>query len=120
MSDRLISIIDDDEAVRKAIKALLRSFGFQVETFASAEQFLAASAPARSRCIVTDIQMPGLSGIDLKQRLVSAGLETPVIMITARTESPLHQQALDSGAFCLLKKPFEAADLMACITRAIG
>ena len=120
MSEPLISIIDDDESVRLALEGLIRSLGFRAAAYPSAEAFLTAEEHLQARCIITDIQMPGMSGIELKRRLVSDGCDAPVIMITARAEGQLHLQAKACGAFCFLKKPFEAADLIACIERALA
>jgi len=115
----LVSVIDDDDSLRTALMGLMRSVGHRVEGFASAEAFLDAGAAARSDCIVTDIQMPGLSGIDLKHRLDADGWSVPVIMITARPEPLLHARASRSGALCLLKKPFDTTDFLACVDRAL-
>jgi FixJ family two-component response regulator len=115
----LISVIDDDDSLRIALMGLMRSLGHRVEGFASAEAFLEADLPETSDCIVTDIQMPGLSGIDLKHRLDDAGSTVPVIMITARPEPLLHARALESGAFCLLKKPFDLEEFIGCLDRAL-
>lgn len=116
----LIAIIDDDESLRRALMGLIRSLGHKVDGFASADAFLEAGDPDRFGCIVTDIQMPGLSGIELKQRLVEQGCDAPVIMITARGEPALQASALKSGAYCFLKKPFPADDLISCVERALG
>ncbi len=114
-----VSIIDDDESLRGALVSLVRSFGYGASGFDSAEQFLAAGGAAGFDCIVTDIHMPGLSGIELKQRLAAAQDTTPVIMITARSEPALRERVRDSGAMCLLTKPFEASELIACIEQAL-
>lgn len=116
----LISVIDDDDSLRTALVGLMRSLGHAAEGFPSAEAFLDAGAVERSQCIVTDIQMPGLSGIDLKHRLDAEGWALPVIMITARPEPQLHARAEESGAFCLLRKPFEPSDLVGCVDRALA
>jgi FixJ family two-component response regulator len=118
VSDPRITIIDDDDSLRAALVGLVRSLGYNAREFASAEDFLAA-LPA-SDCIVTDIQMPGLSGIDLKNELVRNGDATPVIMITARGDAGIEQRARASGASCFLKKPFETSDLVSCIESALG
>jgi len=120
VSERIISIIDDDGPTRSALAGLMEAKGFAAHAYASAEEFLASGAAGTSDCIITDIQMPGLSGIDLKQRLDAASCPTPVIMITARLEQRLHDSAKASGAFCLLLKPFKADALLACVERAIG
>ncbi|MGE0743319.1 MAG: response regulator transcription factor [Hyphomonadaceae bacterium] len=118
--DTLISIIDDDESLRAALVGLVRSLGHSATGFANAEDFLAADQAGRSAVIVTDIQMPGLSGIDLKQRLAADGCAAPVIMITARAEAGLQERALASGAICVLKKPFAAEALIDCLERALA
>jgi FixJ family two-component response regulator len=116
----IISIIDDDVATRSALAALMRSKGFDAKAYESAEDFLQAGAQATSQCIITDIQMPGLSGIELKQRLNDGKCAIPVIMITARAEKRLHNLAIESGAFCLLRKPFKSQALLECVERALA
>ncbi len=115
-----ISIVDDDESMRLALLALVRSMGFRSMAFGSAEDFLASSEIAVTDCLVTDIQMPGLSGIDLKRKLTERGISLPVIMITARTETGLQEKALASGALFVLRKPFEPDVLTHCIERALA
>ena len=118
--DPLISIVEDDESLRQAMVGLVRSLGYRVASYPTAEDFLAADAGDRANCIISDIQMPGLSGIDLKLRLAADGVTTPVIMVTARAEPALQDRAMASGAFCFLKKPFEADALIACLERALA
>ena len=120
MSGKVISVIDDDEATRSAVAGLMRANGFTVSAYGSAEEFLQGAGHAISICIITDIQMPGLSGVDLKHHSDVRKCCIPVIMITARVELRLHTLALASGAFCLLLKPFKAADLIECVERAIA
>lgn len=117
-SGPLIAIIDDDESLRLALVGLLRASGYSTRGYGSAEAFL-RDAPATVACLVTDIQMPGMSGIDLKRHLTKQGLATPTVMITARTEAELETGAFASGAVCVLKKPFEADALVGCIERAL-
>jgi FixJ family two-component response regulator len=114
----LISIIDDDESMGLALAGLVRSFGFEAKTYNSAEEFLSSGACEPWSCIITDIQMPGISGIELKRWLDKHANTTPVIMVTAHSEVRLHAQALASGAVCLLKKPFDANTLLACLRMA--
>lgn len=118
--DPLISIIDDDDSLRSALVGLVRSLGYRASGYASAEDFLAAGTAGDCACIVTDIQMPGLSGIELKQRLAATGCKAPVIMITARTETGLREKAVASGAICVLQKPFAAEALIDCIEKALA
>jgi FixJ family two-component response regulator len=115
----LVCIIDDDDSLRTALIGLLRSFGYSSRGFASAEAFLQSDALRGAACIVTDIQMPGMSGIDLKHHLVAQQCQVPVIMITARTEPGLEESALASGAVCFLRKPFEASALTTCLEQAL-
>jgi FixJ family two-component response regulator len=114
----LISIIDDDESMRLALAGLVRSFGFTAKTYGSAEEFLASGRFEPSSCIISDIQMPGLSGLELKQWLDEHSSTAPVILITGRSEPHIHKQARASGAVCLLKKPFDADTLLACLRKA--
>lgn len=118
--DPLISVIDDDDSLRAALVGLVRSLGYRASGYASAEDFLAAGTARDCACVVTDIQMPGLSGIELKQRLAESGCTAPVIMITARTEAGLREKAIASGAVCVLQKPFAAEALIDCIEKALA
>jgi FixJ family two-component response regulator len=114
----LVSVIDDDESILLALAGLLKSFGFEAKTYCSAEEFIRSGLCETPNCIITDIQMPGLSGIELKQWLDAHSSVVPVIMITGRFEPHLHTQALASGAVCVLKKPFKADTLLDCLKRA--
>jgi FixJ family two-component response regulator len=121
-AEPLIAVIDDDETMRIGLVMLVRSAGYAVQGFASAEGFLGLGQDALSgfACVVTDIQMPGLSGIELKRRLSAARSPLPVIMITARNEAGLEERARAAGAICLLKKPFEAAVLIRWLESTLG
>ena len=115
----LILIVDDDDSLRTALVSLVRSLGYEGLAFSSAESLLSSGAAIESACIVTDIQMPGMTGIELEAHLREAGYETPVILITARTEPELLQAARDSGALCVLRKPFDAGALINCLEKAM-
>jgi FixJ family two-component response regulator len=115
----LISIIDDDASLRRAVVALVRSAGYDACGFASAEEFLAGGAVQSFGCIITDIHMPGMSGIELKEHLTASQSPVPVIMMTARRDPGLEEAAMASGAACFLRKPFEADELVACLERAL-
>jgi FixJ family two-component response regulator len=115
----LISVVDDDDSFRTALIELLRSLGYGVRGFASAEEFIAGDGEAWCDCIITDIQMPGMSGFDLKRLLAARGSEKPVMMITARVETSLDAKVAASGAVCLLRKPFEMDTLLDCLKRAL-
>jgi len=115
----LVAVIDDDDAFRVALVESLDSLGYAAQGYSSADEFLATGGETSSDCVVTDIHMPGTSGIDLKRLLCARGAKTPVIMITARTDPDLEARALASGAICLLKKPFESAALVHCLDLAL-
>ncbi|HBZ92711.1 MAG TPA: hypothetical protein DEO91_03145 [Pseudomonas sp.] len=115
----LISIIDDDASLRLATSSLLRSMGYITEFFANAEDFLGSGDLSRFACVVADIQMPGMSGIDLTHKLIAANGQAKVVLMTARTESDIHKRARESGAVCLLQKPFAADSLLKCVGKAL-
>jgi FixJ family two-component response regulator len=116
---RSVSIVDDDASLRVALTTFLRAFGFLASGFASVEEFETAPEYRNAACVVTDIQLPGKSGIDLKLHLGLTRPEVPVIMITARTETALLASARGSGAYCLLQKPFSGDVLVRCIEGAL-
>jgi len=115
----LIAVIDDDEPFRAALVDSLCSLEYGVRGFASAEEFVTACAEVSCDCVITDIHMPGMSGLDLKRLLTARGSKVPVIMITARAEPGLEAKATASGAVCLLRKPFESIALIACLEKAL-
>jgi FixJ family two-component response regulator len=116
----LISIVDDDAAMREALVGLVRSLGYEVRDFASAEDFLASSDLGQFSCAITDIQMPGMNGFELKRELNTRHGSLPVIMITARAEPGIEEKAMSSGATCFLHKPFEAQTLVSCLQRVLS
>jgi FixJ family two-component response regulator len=103
----LISIVDDDDTVRAATESLVRSLGFETRTFASAESFLRSSSSQATRCLILDVQMPNMSGIELQERLTELGFEIPIIFITAYPDEAVRQRAMEAGAAAVLLKPFE-------------
>jgi FixJ family two-component response regulator len=115
----LISIIDDDESVRDAIKGLMRSLGYRVEAVASAQEFLSSRHVRRTSCLITDMQMPGMTGLELHQRLSTSGKSIPSILITAYPDDGVRERALSAGVIGYLSKPFEEDDLLACIRSAL-
>jgi FixJ family two-component response regulator len=115
-----ISIIEDDQSVREALTGLMRSLGYEPSGFDSAETFLESPALHTADCIITDIQLTGMNGLDLKATLDTHELAVPVIMITARREADLHRRAIASGAFCFLVKPFDMQLLVDCVQRALA
>ncbi len=119
LTDLLIAVVDDDASFRTALVDSLCSLGYGVCGFASAEDFFAANAEGSCDCIITDIHMPGMSGLDLKGLLAARESRVPVIMITAHEEPTLEAKASAIGAVCLLRKPFEAGALVGCLERAL-
>jgi len=117
--ERSIAVIDDDESFRAALVESLSSLGYGARGFASAEEFLAGDGTKPYDCVITDIYMPGMSGFDLKRRLLAHDSGLPVIMITAEAEPGLEARAAAVGAVCLLRKPFEADALTECLERAL-
>ena len=115
-----VAVVDDDEAVRAALSNLLASLDLGVATFASAEEFLASLACSEAACLITDVQMPGMSGLDLQRHLASEGNRIPVILITAFPQDRLRQQAEAEGAFGFFAKPFDGRLMIDCIERALA
>jgi FixJ family two-component response regulator len=115
----MISIVDDDRAVRAATRGLVRSLGYDVSTFASAEEFLTSESLHETSCLITDLHMPGLSGIELQDRLIAQGHHLPIVFITAFPEESLRRRALEAGAICFLSKPYSDDRLIDCLDRAL-
>lgn len=115
----IISIVDDDESVRVAIKSLLNSMGLIVHIFASAEDFLRSAHVHDTSCLIVDVQMPSISGIELQRRLISQRVHTPIIFITAFPEDRIQARALKAGAVCFLRKPFDEQTLLRCLEQAL-
>jgi FixJ family two-component response regulator len=118
-SQFIVMIVDDDESMRKAVRRLIKSSGFAVETFASAEHFLASGRVDATACLVLDVQMPGLNGLELQSRLIAERYQIPIVFITAYNDENAREQALRAGAVGYLVKPFEEADLLTGINLAL-
>ena len=116
----MISIVDDDESIRESTKGLVRSFGYKAATFASAEEFLQSDSLDSTSCLITDVQMPGLSGIDLQRGLIARGVQMPTIFITAFPEEETRAHAMKAGALGYLSKPFSEETLLQCLNTALG
>jgi FixJ family two-component response regulator len=116
----LITIVDDDEEMREATKGLLRSLGYQAAAFSSAEEFLQSDSLDDTACLIADVQMPGLSGIDLRGRLIARGVKMPTIFITAFPEEGARARAMTAGAVGYLEKPFSEESLLRCLDSALG
>ena len=115
-----IAVIDDDDSFRIALAESLSTFGFEVRGFASAEDFLAGNGQNLCNLAVTDVHMPGMSGLDLARHLGASGSKIPIILITARSEASLEARASAAGVACFLKKPFAIGDLIKCIEGVLG
>jgi FixJ family two-component response regulator len=115
----VVSIVDDDASVRIATHRLVRSIGFTAHTFASADEFLRSPLMDSTSCIIADIQMPGMSGLDLQAVLRTQGRQLPIIFITAFPEEKIRARAMDGGAVCVLAKPFHATMLIRKLETAL-
>jgi FixJ family two-component response regulator len=116
----VISVIDDDASVRAATDNLLSSHGYIVHTFASAEEFLRSARLDDSLCVVADVQMPAMSGLDLLTHMRARGYAAPFIFITAFPEENVRARALKAGAICFLAKPFAGPALVNCVETAVN
>ena len=115
----VVMVVDDDSGVRNAMRILLTSVGIEATLYASAQEFLAAYQPAQPGCLVLDIRMPGMSGLELQQQLNLRGAVIPVIFMTGHGDIPMAVEAMQHGAFDFLQKPFRDQDLLDRIQRAI-
>jgi FixJ family two-component response regulator len=118
--DPVVFIIDDDRMIREGLQSLIRSVGLRVETFASAQEFLTAKRPDAPACLVLDVRMPGLSGLDLQVKLGEAGIPIPIIFITGHGDIPMSVRAMKEGAHEFLTKPVRGQDLLDAIQKAIA
>jgi FixJ family two-component response regulator len=115
----MVFVIDDDESIREALKSLIRSVGLSVQTFASAHDFLQSSRPDVPSCLILDVRMPGLSGLDLQRDLAEANIHIPIIFITGHGDIPMSVRAMKAGAIEFLTKPFRDQDLLDAIQQAL-
>jgi FixJ family two-component response regulator len=115
----LISIVDDDGFVRESTKGLIRSMGYAAETFVSAEEYLQSKRAAQTACLIADIQMPGMNGADLQDRLIADGYRMPIIFITAFLDPKIRSRVMKAGAVGFLTKPFSDESLTECLDRAL-
>ncbi len=119
-SSAVIAIVDDDPSIRVAAESLMRSLGYAAFSFASAQEFLRSDRLRETDCLITDLQMPGMGGLELQQALATTGHAMPVIFITAFPEERLRRQAAEAGAFGFLSKPFEGQAIIDCVEAALG
>ena len=115
----LIAVVDDDQSVREALENLISSVGFEVRLFASAENFLDSDTPAQTDCAILDVRLPGLSGLELQQRLAVDGQSIPVIIITAQADDKTQDEAVAAGAIAFLKKPVTEEVLLTALDAAL-
>jgi len=118
-TDAMVFVVDDDAPMRESLKNLIRSVGLRAELFASAQEFLRSKRPDVPSCLVLDVRLPGLSGLDLQRRTSEAGLEIPIIFITGHGDIPMTVHAMKAGAVEFLTKPFRDQDLLDAIQQAL-
>src|SRR5262249_42936579 len=116
----LVCVVDDDSLVRESVEGLLRTEGFRVETFDSAESFLGRSRGEAPACLIVDLVLPGLSGLDLHQELARPGIDVPIILLTGYGDIPTSVRAMKAGALDFLTKPCDDGDLLAAVRRAVS
>lgn len=118
-ANRIVAIVDDDEAVRAATVSLVRSLGHEVRSFASAEEFLLEGGDEDIHCLVTDVHMPGLDGTELYRLLIAKGRTYPVVFVTGYPNEAMRDSVMAAGAFCYLGKPYSGEELVECLERAL-
>ncbi|MBR0961936.1 response regulator transcription factor [Bradyrhizobium japonicum] len=116
----LIAIVDDDESVRVAMGGMVESFGYTPVTFESADDFLKSGKLPDTSCLILDVQMPDMTGLELHGRLIASGRRIPTIFVTAFPDKRVRDRALRAGGVCFLSKPFGRDDLLGCIESALG
>ena len=114
-----ISIVDDDASVRAATARLLRSMGFSAHAFASAKEFLSSAQLRETACLIADVEMPGMSGVELQDHLIATGHTIPTVFITAFPDERVRDRALNAGAIDFLSKPFDESRLLECVEQAL-
>ena len=117
--DPIIAIVDDDPSAREGLGSLIRSAGWKAETFASAQDFLGRPGAEMPSCLILDLQLPGLSGLDLQKRMAEVGLEIPIVFLTGHGNIPASVQAMKAGAVEFLTKPFDEEELLRAVQEAI-
>lgn len=116
----LVAIVDDDESVRESLPDLLKEFGFKALAFSSADEFLASGSVDQTRCLLLDVVMPGMSGLDLQKELKNRGHKIPIIFITAQKDESIRKRALEQGAADIILKPFSDTALREALSKAMG
>jgi FixJ family two-component response regulator len=118
-TDAMVFVVDDDAPMRKSLENLIRSVGLRVEVFASAQEFLRSKRPDLPSCLVLDVRLPGLSGLDVQRRTSDPGMEIPIVFITGHGDIPMSVHAMKAGAVEFLTKPFREQDLLDAIQQAL-
>ena len=118
-SAQMVAVIDDDTAVRSGISFLLKSLGYLTTTFESADAFLKSASLPHTSCVISDIKMPGMTGVELQERLISSGYRFPIIFVTAFPEESVKARALSAGAHCFLTKPCDPQSIINCVISAL-
>jgi FixJ family two-component response regulator len=116
----LVAVVDDDESVRESLPDLLREFRFVTRAFSSAEEFLASDSVGEVKCLILDIAMPGMTGLEFQRELKLRGQEIPIIFVTAQRDETVRAQAFEQGAAEFLLKPFSDTDLLSALNAALG
>jgi FixJ family two-component response regulator len=116
----LVAIVDDDKSIRTGARDLLKAAGFSTATFEDAESFLASSSRATAACLVADMRMPGMTGLELYEALVASGDRIPTVLITAHPEEVAQSRAREAGITCYIIKPFAPDDLLRCVCEALA
>ena len=117
---QLISIVDDDDALRNSLDDLIRSIGFRTQGFPSAEAFLSSDQACDTACLILDVRMPGMNGLDLQRQMVAANWRIPIIFITSHADNGARARALEAGAVAFLYKPFREEELLTAIDAALN
>ena len=120
MKEKLVSVVEDDQFFRDSMRRLMRSLGYAVEAFPSAADFLASSRLAETACLIADVHMPAMSGIELYRHLIEAGRAIPTILVTAYPNDADRARALNDGVLCYLRKPIDEQNLSQCLRAAFS
>src|SRR5262245_58433204 len=120
MREQLVSVVEDDRYFRESLGRLMRSFGYTVEAFPSAADFLASPSLGETACLITDVHMPAMTGIELYRHLIEAGRAIPTILVTAYPNDVDRARALNDGVVCYLRKPVDEHDLIRCLRAALA
>src|ERR1700756_1952126 len=116
----LVAIVDDDRSIRNATQSLLKAAGFATATFEDAASFLGSASRASASCVVADMRMPGMTGLELDQEVVASGHDIPTVIITAHPEELTQARAREAGITCYLTKPFAPDELLECVSEALA